>query len=252
MEIIYRNPDFAPYNDIKFKGTWIKIEAVEILYQTAFARDKKGGLMTGKKGPTWFLLAPAQIMETINNTWEPWETMSSKILGKHLEYYQLKEQWGTIKGSLTTLTREGEFLQLVGEAYKNLTSMDKTKAKVDTPLVYENTNRRDWTLEFKLSAATSSQAKDMMEIIRSLESYSLPLRAGDLIKIDLPYAFSIKSEPNEHIINVDFAALTSIQPTFMAPYDEEGQPMRVELTCTFTEIPPLYGDSESLKYKREL
>ena len=53
--------------------------------------------------------------------------------------------------------------------------------------------------------------------------------------------------PNEStstpFLEADYTALTAVQPTYMAPYDENGIPMRCELTLTFKELPPVYSDS---------
>jgi len=251
IEFSYKNPNFPPYIEPGFNGTWIEIESIGIKHQTAFiesGKNDKGGLvLSGEKGPSWKFLAPNQIMETVNNSWEPWETISSRLAGKGQEAIQMSNEIVGIYGALKEL-KGGFSLNTVANTYKSLTNISKAKFKVDTPLVYENSERREWIMEFNLVSIDGEGCIDMMQAVRDLELFSLPTRTKDYagLGIDLPFVFSIKSAPNSLLINVEFAALISVQPTFKSPYDEQGLPIMIDLTLTFKELPPLYSDSINL------
>jgi hypothetical protein len=251
----FQNPGFSPYTEPKFYGTWIKIVDKKIIHQTA-STQKDGGIIldTSYEGTTWKYLAPLQIMETINNAWEPWETISSRLAGKGKEYKQIYKEGSNLVGALS---EQWKGLS-AGKFFKNLTSVTKEKMKIDTPLVYENSDRREYTLQFNLICNNEEMGNGspemMMQGIKDLQYKSLPTRtAGDFgLGIDLPHVFSVESMillgndeniPNMPMISLEFAALTSIQPTYTGPYDTKGNPMRAELTLTFKELPPLYSDN---------
>jgi len=247
----YVNPDFEPYIGDSFKGTWIEITSYELKQQTAFVNGEKGGIIVDPTPAlSWKFLAPNQIMETINNTWEPWETISSRMAGKGKELVQLGNELSGVWEAMGQV-KHGINYGTVGKIYKKLTNITKAKFKVDTPLVYENTERREWTMEFNLSSVNpggglgKGSAEKMLESVRMLESSSTPVRtdAFEGLGIEFPYVFTIESKPDENLMNVEYAALTSVQPTFKAPYDENGRPMMIDLTLTFKELSPVYSDS---------
>jgi len=242
----FKNPDFAPYIESDFKGVWIEMKAIEIEYFTSFADTEVGGLKIKSNSNldyTWSFLAPQQIMETINNTWEPWETIATRLAGKLQEFRQLVT---TGVGAGKALGKGFNKMSL-SNAWNELTSISKNAAKVDTPLVYTDTDRREFTLEFNLIADREGNAYDMLRAVRIMEIVALPRKDDNQLGgIKLPAVFSVKSKPDDLIIDLPFAALTSIQPTYMAPYDDVGQPMRIQLTLTFKEIQPLYATSDSM------
>jgi hypothetical protein len=236
----FKNPDFDPYIESEF--TWIRIASYEVKVFTAFGRSDTGGMEVGDEEESWLYLAPLQIMESINNTWEPWETIATRLAGKFNEYKQIVNDVQGIGDALRDWKKGGD----VGSAFRGLSGTHKKKGKVDTPIVYENTERREFTLMFNLVANSEDLANEMLWGLRVMQAYTLPIQDG-LLGIELPHVFSVKSLPlddfDEHgLIDLDYAAITSFQPTFMAPYIN-GRPSRVELTITFKELPPLYFDS---------
>ncbi|MFH1823640.1 MAG: hypothetical protein ABH873_00220 [Candidatus Firestonebacteria bacterium] len=244
-EPTYVCPYFSPFIDPGFKGTWIRIISRGVEYQTALGTvDNPGGMILKDPGPTWYYLAPPQIMETINNIWEPWETIASRLAGRGIETVQMLKNIGGVIGAFGAGVFGG-----IGPGVKALTSMGRVNYKVDTPLVYTDTDRREWTLQFGLAANDLTNSFFMLQGLKRLKAVSLPVKdvSGDInLGIELPYVFKLKSivEGNEtgDLINTYWSALTSLQPTYMAPYDENGSPMRIELTATFKELSPLYAD----------
>lgn len=253
-EADYISPNFHPYTDPYFKGTWIRIGSYAIKHFTAFADSELGGLkIDGNEQTSWAFLAPEQILENINHTWEAWETISSRLLGAGKQLDQILKDISGIKNAVTAGTKgilTGSGIRELGIAVaSNLGNITKSKAKIDTPLVYENTERREYTMQFNLTAKDSDGSIEMMESVKVLQMHSSPSRESK-IGIDLPFVFEVKSYPlageDGIIIDLPYAALTSIQPTYKAPYDENGYPMIIELTLTFKELPPLYAESFTL------
>ena len=245
VEAPWKNPWFAPYTNPEFKGLWILITVMPLTMQTALADNETGGLKVGSAVDAFQLLAPQQIMETINNSWEPWETLSSRLAGKGREVLELGEDFQSLAGAFKSQMKGIK----VGEFFRNLGKRERSNYKVDTPLVYENTERREFTFQFNLVSNTNGY--EMMRIVRDLQRFSTPTRTDAWYGygIELPHIFKLECIPKslegywDILSKCNYMALTSIQPTYMAPYDEKGQPMRIELTLTFKELDPLYSDS---------
>jgi hypothetical protein len=256
-------PDFSPYNDDTiFNGTWIHIKTRELKFLTALASDdEEGGLIYGDDGPEFYFLAPDQIMETVNNSWEPWETVASRIAGRGIEFFQgINNVQGIAKALIDT-----DRPNYIRSFWKTLaSSTQKVNYKVDTPLVYNDTERREWTLEFQLTGNSVNSIGIMMQAIRWLRLLSTPVRKDSSkgLSIELPYVFNLIPEnqngdksdlfgtafsKSNDYGDSNYCALTSFQPTYHAPYDEKGNPYRVSLTLTFKELSPLYAGYHSIK-----
>ena len=108
------------------------------------------------------------------------------------------------------------------------------KYKMDTPLTYSSSQRRQYQLTFILA---DPEPKNILDTVKLLEMYAAPESKSE-IDIEFPYVFSVYSEP-EGLINIDYAAITSILPNWQHPYIG-GLPMRCELTISFTDMSPLF------------
>jgi len=232
------------------KCTWIEISSKPIKYQTADI-EKDGGLILGDiDGPSWFYLLPEQIQETINNSWEPWETVSSRLAGTLGSAKGMLAEVSAIYASAKNALDKGITIRSIERFGKGTENVANPNFKVDTPLVYSNTNRTEWNLEFNLYATSKENVTEMMEGIKVMKYLSMPVLKKDSIgsPIELPYAFKLKSSPEsdeDSIIKTGWCALTSFQPTYKAPYDDFGRPMNVVLTVTFTELAPKYAPDSS-------
>jgi len=243
-EAYYKCPAFEPYSNPNFDGTWIRIGAYEVEHFTAWAKDESGGVrIKGDEVTSWAFLAPDQILETVNHSWQPWETIASRLSGFGKQMYeQLSNDVGALADALVSQSKGVN----VNKFMNALQGDTKAKWKVDTPLVYEDSERREYTLEFQLVSREDGDGHWNMEMVRVMEQYSSPDRDG-IVSIKLPYIFKVETFPEADIVhsvlNIPYAAITSVQPTYMAPYDKYGFPMRILLTVTFKELPPLYADS---------
>jgi hypothetical protein len=87
--------------------------------------------------------------------------------------------------------------------------------KIDSSLVYQNTQRREYSLTFTFAQFTESNIdlkSKLFDPIRELEKLSCPLLTDDLISIKFPAVFRVYTSPS-NIIKINYAALTSVQPT---------------------------------------
>ena len=119
---------------------------------------------------------------------------------------------------------------------------NKPKLKIDSPLAYENSARRQFYFTFPL--LSEGLKTDLVKIVKDIQVYAAPAQGQDVVGIDWPWVWSLQSEP-KGILDVDIAACTSIQTTWLDPY-LGGVPQRCELTLSFTDISPLFGNT--IKY----
>jgi hypothetical protein len=259
---IYKIPNFPPYNDSNFKAAWVRIKSREVKHHTALAtEDNDGGLILGDWGPEWQFLAPESVMESLNHTWEPWETIASRLAGKGKEFQNMLSQATSIIEAFKSSNAYGDGLdQTVSNLFKNISGQEKPNYKVDTPLVYENTERREWTMQFNLTSVDLSTQTEMIEAVNWLRNYTLPVRNAKYygLGIELPYIFEVYIEGSDSFdVQTKYCAITSFQPTFLGPYikyynpnqTSEStviEPSRVELTLTFKEISPRYATTHEI------
>jgi len=255
--IDFRNP-LIPYKGDKI--TWLEITSREILKQTANI-DIEGGLKLGEDGPTWRYLLPDQIQETVNNSWEPWETISSRLAGLKEAYFNVKnEAVNTLQGLIDSYKENGIKPQMIKSFGKKLSGVERANFKIDTPLVYKDTSRREWNMEFKLYATSEYDLDDMVDGVDVMKRCSMPvlLEGGSGSDIDLPYAFKLLTITDDTggdtgtIIKSNWCALTSFQPTYKSPYNDKGKPMIIDLSLTFTELSPLYAESHEYGWWKDI
>lgn len=213
-----------------------------------------------------FLLA-GDIPETLTHQWEPYESAASKVAGLAVGMGSSVTQIGSALqgvvgkngtvGDLVTKTGKGvQYLvtgnDSMGEKAKATLQTLKTIAtgiatggvvanyRIDTPLQYKGSNRREFELQFVL-IKTSNTEGDVSIPVKMLQSLSSPAypEDGNMVNADiiLPYLFKIKTEPGNLIFS-DLAVLKQVQPTWKGPYID-GEPTRCELRLSFQEYRPL-------------
>ena len=118
------------------------------------------------------------------------------------------------------------------------------KFKVDTPLYYESSDRRNLTFEVMLIAERDPKV-DLIDTVQDIMKFACPtLKSRGGINIEFPYVFDVRTQPKEWI-KYPTLALTACQPTWNAPYID-GYPSSCNLQLTFKDMSPLYrGTIES-------
>jgi hypothetical protein len=207
---------------------------------------RAGSFKTTEEGTIYRFLAPVDgIQETHNHSWEVYESMYTKLLKMftNLEV-GVKQAKGAGRSLLKNFNRylENGTMPTASEfsdAFLEASAYNKPKKKIDSPLAYENSARRQFYFTFPL--LSEGLKTDLVKIVKDIQEKAAPSQGGGIVGIEWPWVWNIQSEPRG-ILDVDIAACTSIQATWLDPY-LGGVPQRCELTLSFTDISPLFADT---------
>ena len=213
--------------------TRIDIKAYQIKQQNLNPRDpdhiQKGGLLS-----TWSFIGFEDLQEAITHNWEAYDTMA----GRANELIATSKS--NFKQATTTLQGVAKSGGAMEGALSNMTT-ESTRYKVDTPLVYTGSQRRQMTFTFVLQEWKNA-SKEVLEPIHEFRKLSCAGIDGQSVdKIDFPAVFQISSYP-VGFVNILDAALVDVQITWNSPYTN-GISKRAELTLTFLDLRPLYKSS---------
>lgn len=247
---IVRRPNYIfpwgdPLNENNF--TWWQLKARKISNQSTSGRG--GTLVTGDAGATFIFLSPQDFGETINHEWAEYESMASRLANKARDAAKLGGEIQSLFGAKGNIgsafksaannpARAAE--TLTRAAYNSVAGHNIPKIKIDTPLYYQSSRRREITLEFTIVAEGYDSIKnDVLDVVQDLMRYSSPgISSRSAIDIEFPYYFELKTLPNEGF-KFTTAALTSVQPTYGGPWIK-GFPSTCKMSLTFRDISPLF------------
>jgi len=227
---VYYNPPLSKMPHSQFKNAlWVIIEAYEVDYQSTVNR---GGEFHSAKGPedVFEFLAPVSLQEIVSHNWEAYDTMTSRA-----SQFVKSVEKGVSSGRSTW--RAWSDLVTGHNPVEGAGSVAIPKSRIDTPLVYTDSRRREYPLTFNL-VAWSDPHREVLEPIKRLQILSSPEIDGIASGIKLPYIFKIRTTPS-NIIKVNQSALQSVQPTYFDPYID-GAPIRAELQLNFIDLTPVY------------
>lgn len=230
--------------------TWIQMKAKKITDQSTSGRG--GTIAGGQEGATFIFLGPKTIGENVGHSWTAYESIASRLANKVREAAKLGGEIGSLlnakidlksvtnvfKNSSSNFASSAE--SITRQAYNAVAGHNIPKIKIDTPMYYESSERRQLVLEFDLIAESRSTVKkDVLDVVQDLMRYSAPgMSARSQIDIEFPYYFEIKTIPGEGI-KYTTAALIAVQPTWGEPWIG-GFPSHCKLTLTFKDISPLF------------
>ena len=236
-------------------SVWIHMKPSKILDQ----RSKGAGTITTQELNTEFVfLAPLNLNENIVHHWEAYESVASRLaqkvrsavkLGAELSamtnvFGSTADLASAVKDTFKRGLTEGQSVEeYINKAYRVAPSSRIPPIKVDTPLYYTNSDRRQIVLEFQLFYEhipnLENRPEDVLITpIKELMKFSSPDFKGD-INIQFPYMWDIKTQPKE-FIHYSTCALIGVQPTWNSPYIN-GYPASVNLQLTFQDLSPLYA-----------
>lgn len=234
---------------------WISMKPKKI--EDQFSKGA-GTVKTIDLNTEFLFLAPLNLNENIVHHWEAYESVASRLaqkvrsgvklvsegsgllkVGKEFSAGKFKDQFEKI-GKKEGLSVE----EYATKAYNLAPDSRIPKIKVDTPLYYSNSDRRQLVFEFVLFnevAANPLNPEDVLvNPIKEMMRYSCPGLKND-IQIDFPYMWEVKTVPNE-FINYPTCALIGVQPTWNSPYIDH-LPSSVNLQLTFQDLSPLYANT---------
>jgi len=237
-------------------SVWISMTPKKILDQFS----KGAGTVAVQEINTDFLfLAPLNLNENIVHHWEAYESVASRLAQKVRSAVKLGSEvrgmanvFGSeanladaVKNTFSSATAdEGTSIeQYVNKVYKAVPGTRIPPIKVDTPLYYTNSDRRQIVFEFQLfseSVPGTSPEDILIKPVQELMKYSSPDLISD-INIEFPYMWSIETYPKA-FIKYTTCALVGVQPTWNSPY-VNGLPSSVNLQLTFMDMSPLYAST---------
>lgn len=204
-------PNHSPYSAGTQNYLWISIEPRILKYS-----DLKKNLSVGSEpsgDERMLFLAPNELQDNIVHNWSPMENILSRVQEK------------------------------AAQAEREL-AMATQQHKVDTALLYQDSNRRNIPITVNLAAYDNVQ-ENVFEPIHSLRKYSSPElheKSATQTKVGNPYVFRVNTVLGTGqvipLINIKNAALNNVNPTFQGPY-KDGYPSFAELTLEFTDMSPL-------------
>ena len=121
---------------------------------------------------------------------------------------------GVLKGTSDIASGHGKIKDLVSGAMQgsNQNLVGLLNYRVDSPLVYKNSKRREYSLTFQLGVSDGKTDEvTLYKAVRELEKLSCPELESGMVNISFPAVFSIKTIPVP-LININYAALTGVQP----------------------------------------
>lgn len=255
-QAIKRNPSLRhPWarNPEQNGFVWIHLNARKILDQ----HSKGVGRIAIEEGSPevqYAFLAPLSITETVQHNWAEYDSIASRLAQKVRTAAKIGAEWNGLVQSFEDATQKNDKIKgllkqkspkaatslasVVRDVYTGLSPHSIPKIKVDTPLYYENSPRRNFTFEVTLIAEKDPRF-DVVEPIKDLMKFSSPALDGvGGINIHFPYMWEVYTRPKEWI-KFSTMALTAVQPTYQAPYINN-YPSSAILQLTFIDLSPLY------------
>lgn len=250
-EVRRPNSGKIPHGNFKIEGggtLWIHIRPIKLESQSTAGRG--GSISLGSDPcPTFVFLAPESIAENISHSWEAYESVQSRLAEKVRSVAKMAGETKALAGafSIENLTNTFKSLRsskgvtdIMRNIHNSVPGTGIPKMKVDTPLVYTNSKRRDWSFTFNL-VSEGSPKRDIIDVVQDLMKYSAPETTGSSIDINLPYIFNLSTQPHDYIRS-NYTALESVQPTWKGPYID-GYPSMCELQLTFKDLSPLFRNT---------
>lgn len=256
-EIVQRPYQLDPWASPEWQNnaTWIKMRARKIVDQLSSGRG--GQIAGGEDGATFLFLAPPSFGENIGHTWSAYDSIQTRIAEKAIQAAKLgRDAVSLVEGAKGFLGEGGDdkikslfsttgsknygtaLESVVRKAYNSTAGHSVPKIKVDKPLIYTDSQRRQLILQFELVAETNPK-NDILDVIQDLMKYSSAgISSKSNIDIEFPYFFEVTTVPGE-AINYKTCALQTVQPTWNPPW-RNGFPGSCSLQLSFQDISPLF------------
>jgi hypothetical protein len=233
--------NFFPHSQWVNSALWIKMTARKL--ESINTAGRGGSLRIGEKGTTFKFLAPSQIVDNQQHTWEEYSSIQSRLLQFVISASTAIDQGSQVYQNLKTRVidqiKKGEWPsgQQIVDALIGGTATNIPKLKMDTPLRYVNSTRRTFQLTFILADANGG--KDVLNAVEQLQKYAAPDSSeNSVIDIEYPYIFRVETEPYG-IFTMNYSALENVLVTWQEPYIQ-GRASRAELTLGFKDMSPLF------------
>jgi hypothetical protein len=173
---------------------------------------------------SWNFVAPTDIQENIQHTWEDYHSFQGRAA-------QL----------LSDVIQSGAKLsQIGGQGSRSSGGTDPSQAKVDSPIVWTGSRRREITFNIPLMRWQKGAFADVFSPIHEFRKLGCAGMKGNIDAVSFPAIFEVRTSPADFIF-FDYAALTDVQVDYKSPFIG-GFPQQANLTLTFRDIRPLYRE----------
>lgn len=234
-------------------SVWISMIPKEIKDQYSKGAGK---ISTTDLNIEFLFLAPLTLNENIVHHWEAYESVASRLAQKARSAVKLGAEGSALlkvgKNYFSSDnfkdyfekngSKKGSSIEsYVTKVYNTVPSSRIPKIKVDTPLYYSNSERRQIVFEFMLFNENIPGYKPddiLINPIKEMMKYSSPDLKSN-IQIEFPYMWEVKTIPN-NFIYYPTCALIGVQPTWNSPYINH-IPSSCNLQLTFQDLSPLYA-----------
>jgi len=240
----YPSTGIVPHSNDHDGCLWIEIQAQRLISQTVNANGEPN---VSSKMEMFRFLAPDSIIEHLGHTWAGYESLYSRASQAGATAIKGINE-GAIIGNagvslIKAITNTSSIKQKLASMATAAGKTNVTQTRIDTPLSYQDSDRRKYDFEFQL-VDEGDTYNNVVFPVKKLEQYSCPgFRNG--VTIDLPYVFKIRSFPNhggKSLIDIGYSALTVVTGTYNGPY-RNGFPTHATLSLSFEELQPLYRES---------
>jgi hypothetical protein len=179
-------------------------------------------------------------MENVGHKWDDYENIATRMGDLYKNVGKSVEQFKGVSDALASNGTQG-----INSILKNTNIVGESRKKIDSPLVYSDSDRREYTLVFQF-ADQGDVYKDVMQVPSELKSFSSPtiIEENGMVSatnINFPYIFSVETEPVP-FIKMDYAVITALQPQYYSPY-RDGMPTKCDMSITFRDMKPTYSSS---------
>ena len=258
--VIKRNPSRTHPWAVNPEGSgfvWIHINGKKILDQYSKGVGSVS-IPVGKPDVQFAFLAPLALTETVAHNWNEYDSLASRLAQKARTAAKLGAEWNALMKTFSTGTPADNAKNVIAveskgkkiggsqgqrisdwmqRGYNAISPHSIPKTKVDTPLYYESSDRRNLNFEVMLIAERNPKS-DIIDIVKDLMKFSAPNLRNRGITIDFPYMFEVFTYPQKWI-KYTTLALTAVQPTYNAPFINN-YPSSCNLQLTFKDMSPLY------------
>lgn len=251
---------------------WLKIDSRKINISENVSAHPRVKIPTTQGEHSFQLLMPDNFNISLSHNWEVYDSVTSRLAETLSRLYKTIRTIGGIgsalykTGSLTlqdiakTLAGQGSNMSnILASSFSNIANSENIVfTRADSPLVYKSSQPLEYNIVFEFVVRQSGDAEHINDMIRELMKLSSPRKNPKWYYIiEPPHLFSVKticssdlsdntsedsSKKRPPMLNIEYAALTTVQPEFKAPYIN-GRPMATSLTLTFVDVTPLFDET---------
>lgn len=219
----------------------IKFIGRKLERQSAYARGNKAIETSETDRKSWTFVLPDDFSETINHSWDPYDSIVSRLADK---VGQLTKNVGEIKGlgaagsgALKSIG-SGDYKNIVSSSLSGIKNSDIPSYRIDSSLMYKDTNRREYSFTFKITDFSGDPYNNVFLPVRELEKCSCAEISGELTDINFPYIFKVFTTDSD-LLKINNAAINSVSPVWSGPYVNNYH-IHCNLTINIIDLEPLY------------